>query len=167
MSSQIAKILFIAFMAITLTALTAYAQPPDTLWTKTWGAANDDVAYCVRQTDDGGFIVVGETESYGAGWIDVYLIITDASGIEEWNQTYGGVDRDGGNCVQQTLDGGYIIAGYTESFGGGGNDVYLIKTDTNGDTAWTRTIGGTTSEQAEYIQQTADGGYIIVGSFWS
>ena len=84
-----------------------------------------------------------------------------------WSQTYGGVDRDGGNCVQQTLDGGFIIAGYTESFGGGGYDVYLIKTDANGDTIWTRTIGGSTTEQAEYIQQTADGGYIIVGSFWS
>jgi hypothetical protein len=81
-----------------------------------------------------------------------------------FERTYGGPDADFGYSAQQTADGGYVVAGYTWSFGAGGEDVYLIKTDANGDTLWTRTYGGTGADNGYSVQQTTDGGYIIAGS---
>jgi hypothetical protein len=80
-----------------------------------------------------------------------------------WEKTYGGPNYDVGYSVQQTSDGGYIVAGYTSSFGAGGQDIYLIKTDNLGDTIWTKTYGGTNSDFGYSVQQTSDGGYVIVG----
>ncbi len=135
----------------------------DTLWAKTYGGINDDEGISVQQTSDSGYIVVGGTESYGAGGWDVYLIKTNANGDTLWTKTYGGIDDDEGISVQQTPEGGYIITGYTRSFGAGGNDVWLIKTDISGDTLWTRTYGGTLDDMGWSVQQTSDSGYVIVG----
>jgi hypothetical protein len=137
----------------------------DSLWTKTFGGANDDYGYSVQYTPpDGGYIITGYTYSFGAGWADVYLIKTDSLGDTLWTRTYGGSHIDYGYSVQQTLDGGYIIAGYTYSSGAGGINAYLIKTDPLGDTLWTKIIGGTYAEFGTSIQQTVpDNGFIIVG----
>ena len=89
------------------------------------------------------------TSSFGAGSYDVYLIKTDASGDTLWTRTYGGPDGDRGHSVQQTADGGYIIAGSTNSFGAGRRDVYLIKTNAQGDTLWTRTYGGSDDDAGQ------------------
>jgi hypothetical protein len=94
---------------------------------------------------------------------DAYLIKTDAQGNSPWSKTFGGSQDEYGYSVQQTSDGGYIVAGYTASFGTGG-DVYLIKTSSSGDSLWARTYGGPESEVGYSVQQTADGGYIIVGN---
>ena len=134
------------------------------IWTRTYGGSSYDLAYSVQQTSDGGLIVVGSTLSYGAGYSDVYLIKTDVSGNTIWTQTYGGSEGDGGYSVQQTSDGGYILAGYTQSYGAGSKDVYLIKTDVSGDTIWTRTYGGNREDESHSVQQTLDGGYILAGS---
>jgi hypothetical protein len=134
----------------------------DTLWTRTYGGADVDCGYSVQQTTDGGYIVTGETHSYGAGAEDVYLIKTNASGDTLWTRTYGGAHYDAGNSVQQTTDGGYIVAGYTLSYGEGA-DVYLIKTNGSGDTLWTKTYGGSSTDWGESVQQTSDGGYVVAG----
>ena len=135
----------------------------DTLWSKTFGGTNYDWCNSVKHTADGGYIIVGETENFGAGNLDVYLIKTDANGVTLWSKTFGGTSDDYGYSIQQTTDGGYIIAGNTESFGAGGYDFYLIKTTANGDTLWTKTFGGTYDDYCFSVQQTTDGGYIIAG----
>ncbi len=134
----------------------------DTLWTRTYGGLDHDLGFSVLQTVDSGYIIAGETYSFGAGGEDVYLIKTDASGYLEWSRTYGGT---AGYSIQQTSDGGYVIAGSTPPSGGGMfSDIYLIKTDAEGETLWTRTYGGTHLEDEGYsVQQTSDGGYIIAG----
>jgi hypothetical protein len=132
-------------------------------WSRTFGGRGDDRGFSVQQTSDGGYIIVGETESYGAGGLDVYLIKVDANGNMRWSKTFGGQDIDRGLSVQQTSDGGYIIVGGTESYGAGETDVYLIKVDANGNMQWSKTFGGQGFDWGRSVQQTSDGGYIIVG----
>jgi hypothetical protein len=136
-------------------------------WAKTYGGTYWDYASSVQQTSDGGYIVAGTTWSFGAGWIDLFLIKTDADGNVQWAKTYGGTDDDYASSVQQTSDGGYIVAGYTSSFGAGWIDLFLIKTDADGNVQWAKTYGGTDIEGAFSVQQTSDGGYIVAGITWS
>lgn len=138
----------------------------DVMWTKTYGGSGDDRGYSVQQTADGGCIVAGYTRSFGAGLPDVYLLKTDSFGDTIWTSTYGGIDLDEGYSVQQTSDGGYIIAGRTCSFGPGVTKVYLVKTDSVGAASWSRTYGADRFDEGYSVQQTSDGGYIIVGSSW-
>ena len=135
----------------------------DSLWTRTYGGTDNDAGHSVQQTSDGGYIIAGGTASFGAGAYDVCLIKTNAFGDTVWTRAYGGTGDDFGHSVQQTSDGGYIVAGYTKSFGAGGCDFYLIKTNTFGDTLWTRTYGGTGFDEGFSVQQTLDGGYILAG----
>jgi hypothetical protein len=137
-------------------------QMGDTLWTKVFGDTGD-YGNSVQQTLDDGYIIAGKTESFGADSVDVLLLKTNANGDTVWIKTFGegGIDR--GHSVQQTNDGGYIITGYTESFGNGNSDVWLIKTNSMGDTLWTKTFGGSIDDYGNSVQQTADGGYIITG----
>jgi len=135
----------------------------DTLWTKTFGGPGEDRFRELHQTADGGFILVSETLSFGAGNSDVYLVKTDSIGNLLWTKTYGGSSSDYGYSVRQTTDGGYIIAGYTQSFGSGGTDVYIIKTDNSGNLEWTKTYGGGSDDYGYSIRKTTDGGYIIAG----
>jgi len=131
---------------------------------RTYGGENWDHGSSVRQTTDGGYVTVGRTDSYGAGENDVWLVRTDALGDTMWTRTYGGENSDRGHSVQQTADSGYVLAGYTNSFGAGSYDIWLIRTDASGDTLWTRTYGDTLLEDGFSVRETADGGYIIVGS---
>ena len=135
----------------------------DTLWTRTFGGTGIDRAESVKEATDGGYIITGNTGSFGAGGKDVYLIKTDANGDTLWTKTFGAIDDEEGHSVQLTTDGGYIIAGFTESFGAGGRDVYLIKTDANGDTLWTSTHGGTNDDRGYSVQQCNDGSFVISG----
>ena len=144
---------------IFLTAIVSYAQAPDTLWTKTYGGVANDVGNSIKQTSDGGYIIAGYTESFGAGQQDVWLLKTDASGDTVWTKTYGNANNDVANHVQPTADGGYIIVGMTQD-----DDIWLIKTDHLGDSVWTKRYGAINLAEIGYcVQQTTDGGYIITG----
>ena len=134
-------------------------------WNRTFGGAEADLLDrgSVRQTSDGGYIITGYTYSYGAGDADVWLIKTNPDGIETWNRTFGKEWVDWGHSVQQTADGGYIIAGRIEPYAGDRADAWLIKTDSTGIEEWNRTFGTDACEYAASVQQTSDGGYIVAG----
>ena len=131
-------------------------------WQRAFGETGNDVANSVQQTADGGYIVAGDTYGYGAGG-SFWLIKTDSSGVEEWQRAFGETWLDEASSVQQTADGGYIVAGDTYGFGAGGSDFWLIKTDSSGVEEWRKTFGGTGDDVANSVQQTADGGYIVAG----
>ena len=152
-----------ALSILALFTFSAAAQP-DTLWTRALGGSYDENGKSVQQTSDGGYIIVGSTSSFGAGGPDVYLVKLDAGGTDIWSQTFGGNDYDRGASVQQTSDGGYIIVGHTASYGAGSSDVYLIKTDVDGNEEWSRTYGTSNQEWGNSVCQTSDGGYIITGA---
>jgi hypothetical protein len=128
------------------------------LWNKTFGGSAAEDGASVEQTSDGGYIITGSTDTVANGWTDVWLIKTDASGEIIWEKSYGGTDDDHGHSVQQTTDGGYIIAGENDNLG-----AWLVKTDASGNMVWNKAFGGNNpSEDEGYsVQQTSDGGYIL------
>jgi hypothetical protein len=136
---------------------------PPTEWNKTYGGANIDAAWSMIQTSDGGYALAGYTESFGAGGQDFWLVKTDSVGNMVWSQTYGGANNDEAFSVIQTSDGGYALAGYTESFGAGGQDFWLVKTDSFGNMVWNQTYGGANNDEAWSVIQTSDGGYALAG----
>jgi hypothetical protein len=132
-------------------------------WSQTYGETGDDFRYSVVETVDGGYAIAGYTFSYGTGDYDFWLVKTDAAGTTQWNQTYGGPGWDWGQSVVETIDGGYAIAGTTNSYGVGG-DFWLVKTDSAGTAQWNQTYGGTNYEEVHSLVQTSDGGYAIAGT---
>lgn len=134
-------------------------------WSNAYGGPNDDYARSVNVTRDGGYIVTGATASYGSGDYDVLLMKINSSGRVQWSAAFGGSDNEYGNCVQQTDDGGYIIAGDRSPVGGDDAtyDALLIKTDPEGNHQWNKTFGGSQGDLFHSVKQTKDGGYIISG----
>ena len=135
------------------------------VWSKSYGnATGDESATSVSKTIDGGYIIEGISNIFGAGNYDIYVVKIDSLGNTLWSKTYGGTNDEttGINSIQQTSDGGYILVGSTKSFGRGWYDVYLIKTNNLGDTLWTRTFGDSNYNMGRSVKQTNDGGYIIM-----
>jgi uncharacterized delta-60 repeat protein len=132
-------------------------------WQKTYGGTDNDYAHSIQQTSDGGYIVAGDTYSFVAGSYDFWVLKLNSDGTVVWQKTYGGTDNDYAHSIQQTSDGGYIVAGYTWSFGAGSYDFWVLKLNSDGTVAWQKTYGGTEGDLARSIQQTTDGGYIVAG----
>jgi len=132
-------------------------------WWNSYGGANDDRARSIQQTSDGGFIVAGETNSFGVGDLDIWVLKLNASGTVQWQKTYGGTKDDAAYSVQQISDGGYIVAGGTTPDASILNDVFLLRLDTSGAVVWQNTYGGDNDDVGYSVQQTSDGGYIVAG----
>jgi hypothetical protein len=174
MKNLLKPLSLVLFIAATLPTQSMYIGTPplsDTIpaigpspyFCKAIGGKKDDEGVSLIQTSDGGYAIIGSTKSFGAGGDDVYVVKLDAHGNLQWTKTIGGPDREEANSLIQTSDGGYLIAGYTESFGAGRADVYVVKLDANGNLQWTKTIGGPESETGKSLIQTSDGGYVIAG----
>ena len=129
----------------------------DTIWTRTFGGSGTSWGASVGQTQDGGYIITGSSDTPGESGL--LLMKTDARGNPVWVRGFGGATDAKGNSVEQTQDGGYVVAGV-----GPVDDVWLIKTDADGDTLWTRTFGWEPYSGGNCVEQTQDGGYVVVGT---
>jgi hypothetical protein len=134
-------------------------------WSKTYGGTNDDEAWSIVQTSDGGYALVGAIVIYSINdtCIDSWLVKTDSAGNMQCNRTYGGAGTNELFSIVQTSDGGFALAGHTDSFGVGGSDFWLVKTDSAGNMQWNQTYGGVGVDVAFSIVQTSDGGYALAG----
>lgn len=133
------------------------------VWSTTFGRNYNDYCFSVKQTNDGGYIATGATTNTAAGSEDVLLFKTDSAGNFVWTKRYGSIGADVGRSVLQASDGGFIIAGSTRSYGAGDADIFLIRTDSNGDVLWTKTFGGVEFDDGFTIVPTMDGGFAVVG----
>ena len=133
-------------------------------WQRAYGGTGTDSAKSVQQTSDGGYIVAGYTESFGAGGRDFWVLKLDSTGEVEWQKTYGGAFDEIAFSIQQTSDEGYVVAGSACLFGPGGSDSWVLKLTPTGDIVWQRRYEGSSWERVESVQQTNDSGYVIVGA---
>ena len=143
---------------------------PQSTFTRTFGESGLDYGNSVQQTMDGGYVIAGVKERQPPFLFQAWLIKADSQGEEEWNKTFGGYGFDHGLSVQQTMDGGYIVGGnsFVETCSDCWSyDFLLIKTDFQGEAEWTKTFGGDDLDRGLSVQQTTDGGYIIIGHTYS
>jgi hypothetical protein len=148
-------------------------------WQKCLGGSDIDQALSVQQTSDGGYIVGGRSNSIDGdvtgnhGDYDAWIVKLDTIGNMEWQKSLGGSDNDGASSIQQTFDGGYIVAGYSVSNDGdvtgnhGEGDCWIVKLDKRGNIEWQKFLGGSSSDNANSINQTSDGDYIVAGDSFS
>ena len=156
-----------------------YSQSPSIEWQKTLGGSNDDRGNNIIQTTDGGYIATGYTESSDGnitdnqGLHDIWVIKLNSVGFIQWQKTFGGTDNEQGNEILQTIEGGYILTGWTASNNGnistnyGGTDFWVIKLDPSGNLEWEKNFGGTSGDFGVSIKQTYEGGFIIGGVTYS
>ncbi len=131
-----------------------------------WGDYNSydaDYGHTVVQTADGGYAVTGYTSSYGSGSEDMVILKYDSDLNLSWAKTWGGANSDIGQSIVQTADGGYVVSGYTRSYGSGYYDAFVAKYDSSGNLSWDVLWGGTEYDGGDSIVQTADGGYALTG----
>jgi regulation of enolase protein 1 (concanavalin A-like superfamily) len=166
------KLKYLIFFVITIAVVLAFIlfillQPfshhPDIVqWSKTFGGVEDEEGWFVQETGDT-IMVLGNTHSFGSGDSDIWLIKLDSNGTEIWSKFFGGAKYDDARCVRATLDGGYIIAGETESYENSSLDIWIIKTDSNGTELWNKTFGGVNDDVCNDIRQISNDKYIIAG----
>ncbi len=151
------------------------------IWQKSFGGSGTDIANSIKKTPDGGFIIAGSTTSNDGdvtgnhGGQDFWVVKIDKNGTIQWQKTYGGSANDVANCIQNTLDGGYIVIGTTSSTDGdvvghhtigtdadglATEDAWVIKIDNSGNTQWKKAIGGSKRDRGTFISQRVDGSYL-------
>ncbi len=135
----------------------------NTQWDFFFGGAQNEIGKDMKQVSDG-YVIVGTTTSEGSGGSDVYLIKISEQGVLQWSKTFGGAADDEGEAISLTEDGGFIITGSTESEGEGGKDVFLIKTDAEGNQVWTKSFGGTRNDVGRIVLQTQDKGFLVLST---
>src|SRR5580765_679110 len=152
-----------------------FAQAPALQWQKSYGGSENDFAFSIKQITDGGYIVAGQTASNNGnvhgnhGDEDYWVIRLNKTGTLKWQKALGGTADESAFAVQQTTDGGFIVAGQSSSSNGnvtgnhGNLDFWVVKLDGNGNLTWQKSLGGSNSDFATSIQQTFDGGYIVAG----
>lgn len=162
-------------LILTLIYSVIWGQAPTIQWQKSLGGSLRDYTKSIRQTSDGGYILAGSSESTNGdvvgnhGAFDCWVVKMDQSGNMQWQKSLGGSVSDGANSIEQTLDGGYILAGYSGSDNGdvtgnhASDDYWVVKLDQSGNIQWQKSLGGSGLDQANFIQQTSDGGYIVAG----
>jgi hypothetical protein len=133
-------------------------------WNKTYGGTGDDKPWKIIQISDNGYAIVGRTSSNSQGKNDYLLFKIDSIGNLEWNTTFGGAEEESARGILETPDNGFLITGWSGSYGAGELDYWLVKTDINGEHEWNQTYGGTKTERALTTISTNDGNYIIVGN---
>ena len=156
------------------------AQAPSIEWQKTYGGTGPDTAFEITSTNDGGYFIVGNSNTNNNGDVtgnhgfnDFWVVKTNSVGAIQWQKSLGGSDQDYGQSGSQTSDGGYIVAGYTGSNDGdvSGNhgtiDFWVVKLDGSGNIEWQNAMGGTDHDYAREVRQTVDGGYVVVGFTYS
>ncbi|PQA95573.1 hypothetical protein B0A69_04105 [Chryseobacterium shigense] len=160
-------------------------------WRKSFGGSDDEVAYSVKQTTGGGYILAGSTQTKNNGDVsgnhtywsssdaaylasrDAWVVKLNAQGTLQWQKCLGGTGEDNAYSIQQTTDGGYILAGYSNSTNGdvtgnhGNNDFWVVKMNSSGGLEWQKSMGGSQTDMAHFIKQTPDGGYIVTGISFS
>jgi gliding motility-associated-like protein len=152
------------------------------VWEKTFGGSGLDRLWCIVETEDGGYLMGGESDSNisneksenSRGLTDMWVIKVDKNGVEEWQKTYGGNQRDLVKSIAKTKDGGFILAGSSQSNisgektenlrDAGLGDYWVLKIDKLGNIIWQRTLGGDNGEGADYVLETSDGNYLIAGN---
>ncbi|RJP78108.1 MAG: T9SS C-terminal target domain-containing protein [Candidatus Zixiibacteriota bacterium] len=133
----------------------------DSLWSVLYGGAATDVAYGMAGTPDGGYAILGQTASYGAGSNDLWLLRTDSLGALLWQRTYGGPDDDGAYHICTLEDGGFIIAAWSRDDSLGTSDAWLIRTDAQGEVLWDRRFGGPADDFGFSVLPVPAGGYLF------
>ena len=169
------KKLTLLFTLFFLVSITSFSQTSPIEWQKSLGGSSFDYAYSIIQTTDDGYIVAGYSNSNNGdvsgnhGNSDYWVLKLDASGNIQWQKTLGGSNDDRANSIVQTTDGGYVVAGYSNSNDDdvsgnhGNNDYWIVKLDASGNIQWQKSLGGSDFDYAYSIVQTTDGGYIVVG----
>jgi len=152
----------LATIATTITT-TEMIPPVSLVWEKTYDGGGYDRAESIVHSGDGQFIVGGRTSSFGAGGLDAYVLKIDGDGNRIWEKAYGGSGDDVANWIVQSGDGGFVMAGWTTSFGVGHRDAYLLKIDGNGNLIWANAYGGQSGDGALGIVETGDGAFIAAG----
>jgi len=135
----------------------------DTLWTHTYGGIGNEQGRAVKQTSDGGFIVAAKSNSFGIGNDDIYLVKTDSSGNVEWSRIYGGPLNESAYSVEESDDGNFLVAGQSNSFNAGDNDMYLLQVDSMGILLWSKRYGGADEDAVRSMCKSNGGAYGLCG----
>ncbi|MFC1799473.1 T9SS type A sorting domain-containing protein [Candidatus Eisenbacteria bacterium] len=163
------RIAYLSWFMILLLVGSLYGQGPDSLWHRAFGDTLNDWGFSVIETHDGYFVTAGQMQVYnpdsGMIFLDVYVLKLDAAGDTIWARTYGGDRVDGSRSVIEASDGNYVVTGYTDSWGSGDNDIYVLKIGPDGDLIWERVIGGSRGDEVSYcVREAPDSTYRIVGT---